>query len=164
MDDIIKLVAKYRNKGVLVDTNILVLLFVGATNRDRIERFKRTQQFIPADYDTLEQFLGCFSQIVVTPNILTEVNSLLNQLGEPERGQCLALFGQGISGFDERYVISREIATQAIFGRFGLTDTGILEAAKGRHLVLTDDLRLAVNLQALGVDTVNFNNIRTLNW
>ncbi len=164
MDDIIKLVAKYRNKGVLVDTNILVLLFVGATNRDRIERFKRTQQFIATDYDTLTQLLVGFSQIVVTPNILTEVNSLLNQLGEPERGQCLAIFGQGISDLNEQYVNSQGIATQPLFMRFGLTDTGIVEAAKGKYLVLTDDLRLAVNLQSLGVDTVNFNNIRALDW
>ncbi len=164
MEQIAQLINQYRNKGVLIDTNILLLLFVGLTNRDRIERFKRTQQFTPSDYDTLTQLLGCFSPIVVTPNILTEVNSLLNQLGEPERSQCLGLFGQGILGFDEQYVMSRSIVTQAIFGRFGLTDTGIVEAAKGRYLVLTDDLRLAVNLQSLGVDTVNFNNIRALNW
>jgi hypothetical protein len=164
MDDIIKLVAKYRNKGVLVDTNILVLLFVGATNRDRIAQFKRTQQFIPADYDTLNQVLQGFSKIVVTPNILTEVNSLLGQLGEPERGRCLAIFGQAIAGLDERYVVSQAVVAQDEFARFGLTDTGIVAAAKGAYLVLTDDLRLAVHLQTVGVDTVNFNNLRALGW
>jgi hypothetical protein len=74
------------------------------------------------------------------------------------------LFGQGISRLNEQYVSSQGIAAQEYFVRFGLTDTGIVEAAKGRYLVLTDDLRLAVQLQALGVDTVNFNNIRTINW
>jgi rRNA-processing protein FCF1 len=164
MEQIAQLINRYRNKGILIDTNILLLLFVGSTNRERIQRFKRTQQFIPADYDTLEDFLKPFPQIVVTPNILTEVNSLLNQLGEPERTQCLAIFGRGISGFDEQYVPSREIVAQDIFVRFGLTDTSILAAAKDRYLVLTDDLRLAQHLQSLDVDTVNFNNIRTLNW
>lgn len=164
MEQIAQLINQYRNKGVLVDTNILVLLFIGLTNRDRIEKFKRTQQFIAADYDTLTKLLEGFAQIVVTPNVLTEVNSLLNQLSGPERGKCLALFGRGIAGFDEQYVMSREIAAQDMFVRLGLTDAGIVEAAKGRYLVLTDDLRLAVQLQTVGVDTVNFNNIRPLNW
>jgi predicted nucleic acid-binding protein len=164
MEDIARLINQYRNKGVLVDTNILVLLFVGATNRDRIEKFKRTQQFIPEDYDLLVQLLKSFSVIVVTPNVLTEVNSLLNQLGEPERGRCLAIFGQAIAELNERYVISREVVLREEFGRFGLTDIGIAAAAQDKYLVLTDDLRFAVQLQAMGIDTVNFNNLRILGW
>ena len=39
------LFARYRQKGILVDTNILLLLFVGSVNRKRISQFKRTQQF-----------------------------------------------------------------------------------------------------------------------
>jgi hypothetical protein len=36
------LIEKHRAKGVLVDTNLLVLLLVGAVNKQRIPRFKRT--------------------------------------------------------------------------------------------------------------------------
>lgn len=42
--------ARYRQKGILVDTNILLLWFVGAVNRDRISQFKRTQKFSPEDF------------------------------------------------------------------------------------------------------------------
>jgi len=36
------LLEKHRGKGVLVDTNLPVLLLVGLVNRSRITRFKRT--------------------------------------------------------------------------------------------------------------------------
>jgi rRNA-processing protein FCF1 len=164
MNEIESLFSQYRQKGVLVDTNILLLYFVGATSRERISRFNRTQNFTPEDYDLLLQVLDYFQTIATTPNVLTEVNSLANQLGEPERSQCFMLFAQNISILEETYVESREIVTDQQFTRFGLTDCGILRFAKDRYLVLTDDLRLADYLQRQGVDTVNFNNLRVLGW
>ncbi|WP_375515918.1 hypothetical protein [uncultured Nostoc sp.] len=46
------------------------------------------------DYELLLAFIASFQKLVITPNILTEVNSLANQLGEPERSQCFAIFTQ----------------------------------------------------------------------
>ncbi|CAC5340081.1 MULTISPECIES: hypothetical protein [Planktothrix] len=40
----------------------------------------------------------------------------------------------------------------------------IISLAGDRYLVLTDDLRLAHYLQKIGIDTVNFNNIRVYGW
>jgi rRNA-processing protein FCF1 len=158
------LFARYRNRELLIDTNILLLYFVGSVNRARISEFKRTQQFVPEDYDTLLKIIDYFSKIVTTPNILTEVNSLANQLGEPERSQCFAIFGQDTSRLDEFYTESRVIAQNAKFIKFGLTDCGILNLVRDRYLVLTDDLRLANYLQKEGIDTINFNNIRVYGW
>ena len=158
-----QLVAKYARKGIVVDTNLLLLLFVGYTNRERIQRFSRTEKFTPSDYDVLGNFLNNFSKIVVTPNILTEVNSMLNQLGDPERSQCAGLFGQLISNYDEQYVVSQEVSRQESFVRFGLTDCGIMNVAKDQYLVITEDLKLAYHLQSMGIDVINFNHIRILN-
>lgn len=159
------LFARYRQKGILIDTNILLLYFVGTVNRERISRFNRTQQFVPEDYDLLVQVLDYFQKVITTPNILTEVNSLANQLGEPERSQCFAIFAQGISVvLDEFYIESRLMATSERFTKFGLTDCGILNLAREQYLVLTDDLKLAVYLQKEGIDTINFNNIRVYGW
>ncbi len=36
--------------------------------------------------------------------------------------------------------------------------------AKNKYLVLTDDLKLGNYLQKVGIDTINFNNIRTYGW
>ena len=154
----------YRQRGILIDTNILLLHFVGTVNRERISRFNRTEKFIPEDYDLLQRILTYFQTIVTTPNILTEVNSLANQLGEPERSQCFSIFSEIISNMNESYIESRTITKTKNFAKFGLTDCGILNLARGKYLVLTDDLKIANYLQKVGIDAINFNNIRTLGW
>ena len=158
------LFSRYKQKGILVDTNILLLLFVGTVNRQRISQFNRTEKFTPEDYDILQKILDYFQKISTTPSILTEVNSLANQLGEPERSQCLLIFSQIIPNLDENYIESKTIATTEKFAKFGLTDCGIINLARDKYLVLTDDFKLASYLQSIGIDTINFNNIRPFGW
>ncbi len=160
-----ELLKKYRQKGILIDTNILLLWFIGGVNRSRISKFKRTNQFIPEDYDLLLEILSYFTKIVTTPNILTEVNSLANQLGEPERSQCFSVFAQGVFQLDEFCIESTTVVNNTKFTKFGLTDCGISNLASGdKYLVLTDDFPLSNYLQKSGIDTINFNNIRNYGW
>jgi rRNA-processing protein FCF1 len=153
-------VAKYATKGILVDTNILLLYCVGTLDPRLIGTFKRTNTFAVEDFDLLVKFQALFAKVVTTPNILTEVNSFGAQLGEPVKGNWFRQFAGHIEVFDERPVISREVAQGDQFSRFGLTDLGILEVATGRFLVLTDDFRLSQFLTAKGIDVVNFNHLR----
>lgn len=164
MDDVQKLFNRYRNKGILIDTNILLLLIVGSSNRKRISQFKRTQQFIPEDYDLLIKLINLFYKIIITPNILTEVNSLTNQIGEPERSKCVTIFAQLISEIEECYLSSQETVKNNGFIKFGLTDCGIIELSKNQYLVLTDDLKLSNYLQKLEIDSINFNHLRFYLW
>jgi hypothetical protein len=161
-DHVLQLVDRYRSRGVLVDSNLLVLYFVGAYKRELVPRFKRTKQFMVQDYDLLLYFLSNFRQIVTTPNILTEVNFLLGQLGEPFNIHCRKEFGARIALLGEHYVPSADAAGLEQFPRLGLTDAGIACLAKGSHLVLTDDAKLAVFLDRTQIDVVNFNHLRAL--
>ena len=164
MSETINQLQRYRQAGILVDTNILLLLFIGAFDRDLIQRFKRTRQFTVEDYATLISILGRFDKIATTPHILTEVSNLSGQLAEPARSEYFKKFSSDITLLEEENVASRDVATMQEFVRFGLTDTGIIRLARGRYLVLTDDFRLSQYLQSVGVDVVNFNHIRTANW
>lgn len=158
------LIAKYRNNGILVDTNILLLYVVGLTNQQRIPLFKRTNRFIAKDFDTLRQLLRQFPTVVTTPSILTEVSNLSGQLNEPERSTCMGLFADEIQEIEEYYIPSRETAKDGKFQRFGLTDCGIAQISLSQYLVLTDDLPLSAYLSNQGIDTLNFNNIRKFGW
>jgi len=162
MTEVEALLAKYQSKGILIDTNIFLLYLVGTVNRERISKFKRTNQFLPEDYDLLLQIVNGFKKVITTPNIMTEVNSLANQLGEPERSQCLNIFAVIITNISEEYIDSSIVAQHSLFARFGLTDCGIMCVAKDKYLVLTDDLKLALYLQAQEIDSINFNNLRAL--
>ncbi len=165
MKDVINaLFLRYRQRGILIDTNILLLYFVGFVNRKRISQFNRTEKFVPEDFDLLVRIFSFFQKIVTTPNILTEVNSLMNQLGEPERSRCYTIFAQRVTVLDELYCATCDVVQVDKFSKFGLTDSGIVQATKGKYLVLTDDLRLASYLQSLEIDVINFNNVRVFGW
>lgn len=161
---VVSLVNKHRKSGVLVDTNLLLLYFVGSFNQEEIPKFKRTKQFAIEDYATLHDFLALFKTIVTTPNILTEVNSFSNQLAEHLKPGYFEVFAEGITLLDERYTPSSDISTMSEFHRFGLTDAGILHIARNEYLVLTDDFRLSQYLQTKQVSVLNFNYIRPYNW
>lgn len=162
--DVQELLCQYATKGILVDTNIMLLFFVGTLNRERIAKFKRTQQFTPRDYDLLISTLLGFQTIVTTPNIVTEVSSLINQLGEPERSGCYRIFAERVASLEEVFLPSRDIASlEWPFVKYGLTDYGIAKISQNKYLVLTDDLRFTYYLNSQGIDTVNFNNLRSDN-
>jgi rRNA-processing protein FCF1 len=158
------LFAKYKQRGILIDTNILLLWFVGNVNPGRISQFNRTEKFLTQDYEFLINILTYFSKIVTTPNVLTEVNSLINQIGEPERSQCYSVFAQEITKLNESYIESTDAVQLDVFNKYGLTDCGIVAVARDEYLVLTDDFKLSGYLEKVGIDTVNFNHIRIYNW
>jgi hypothetical protein len=158
------LIGKYAQKGILIDTNILLMYVIGSYDKELIPRFKRTSEFAIEDYDTLLSLLVHFERHVATPNILTEVNSLSGQLGEPARSECFKLFAEKVLLIDEQYIESRLITNKEGFIKFGLTDIGIMSLAKGKYLVLTDDFRLSQFLQTRGSDVINFNHVRLFGW
>ena len=164
MDEIEKLILSYRTKGVLVDSNLLLVYCVGMYDPTRIWRFKRTAAFSTDDFHLLARLMRFFEKVVTTPNILTEVNSLSNQLAEPGRSHYYAEFSKQIDSLDEHYLNSAQISTGDFFQRFGLTDSGIAELAPGKFLVLSDDFKLVTHLQSIGIDAINFNHIRALGW
>jgi len=164
MEHIAQLLSKYKSKGVLIDSNLLLVYCVGAYDPDRLARFKRTATFTTDDFELLTQFFRFFEKVVTTPNILTEVNSLSNQLSEDLKAAYYPEFAKQISVLEERYVPSAEVSALASFDRLGLTDLGIAELVRDKYLVLSDDLKLITHLQSIGVDAINFNHIRDFGW
>jgi hypothetical protein len=163
MLDALSLIQKHRGRGVLVDTNLLVLLFVGTVNRNRIERFKRTDAFTVADYDLLMRLLGLFDRVLATPHVLAQVSDLTDLHG-PELDRVRAVFRRFVEEVEEHWDASREIVTDPIFTRLGLTDAAIARVCSQGVLVLTADSGLQLALQDRGLDAVNFNHIRGLGW
>jgi|tagenome__1003787_1003787.scaffolds.fasta_scaffold19297427_1 hypothetical protein len=163
-DSLENLLSRHRGGSILIDTNILLLLFVGAFDRKLIPVFKRTATFLPEDFDLLLRLIGMIPKIVTTPHVLAEVNSLSGQLGEPKRTEYFARFVTQVGLLDERYVASASAAAHAAFPRIGLTDAGILSLAGKKLLVLTDDFRFSSFLAAANADHINFNHIRSMVW
>src|SRR4051794_28125217 len=76
------LLQKHRAKGVLLDTNLLVLLLVGSVNKHRILNFKRTGNFSIEDYDLLARLIRRFSKLITTPHLLSQASDLTDLPGK----------------------------------------------------------------------------------
>jgi len=156
-DYLLKLIQKYKQKGLLVDTNILLLYIVGIVNVDLIRNFSRTANFTENDFYLVEKFINFFAVNITTPHILTEVSDLLGNRIELQ----LAL-GKYIELIEEKFLESKQITRTKTFLQFGLADTAITETAKNSYLVVTDDNPLFGYLVNQKIDAVNLDQIRMI--
>ncbi|MBM4325760.1 MAG: hypothetical protein FJ118_01240 [Deltaproteobacteria bacterium] len=156
------LLVQCRKRTALVDSNLLLLYFIGKYDLNYVGKFKRTKSFSLKDFAVLQQLIRSFKHTVTTLNILTEVINFAGQLGEPAREQCLAKIAEEIKLVPEEYVPSTLASQHPYFAKCGLTDAVIMHAASNKHMVVTTDFTLASLLEAQTIDVINFNHIRTL--
>jgi len=156
------LLTKYRSKGTLIDANLLLLYFVGCYDPQLIPRFKRTKIFTIDDFPIIERIFDYFDFVVTTPNILTEVSNLSNQLTGKTKQGYFEEFGRRLVVLEEKYSPSSLASEDPYFTSCGLTDSGVIRISAKEYLVITDDFRLSNILHSLGVDVINFNHLRVL--
>lgn len=149
---------RYRGKSILLDANLLLLLLIGAFQRERISTFKRTAQFSVDEFEVLRSLVSQFRTIITTPHLLTEVSNLANSLPEYVKEAWAAHFAAQIGTLLEVFYPASEIIAESAFNAFGLSDAAIQKASKGT-LVLTDDFRLSGYLRSLGFATLNFREV-----
>jgi len=164
ISEIKRVIAVYRDKGVLIDANLLVLFVVGLFDKRLISNFKHTKQFTPEDFKTLEAFLDNFKVFITTPNIVTEVSNLCGHLHEDKREGYSKVFSSLIKNLKEHYIMSAEVCEMKEFFKLGITDAGVVRLADKDFLVLTDDFALSQALQKQGISVFNFNHLRLLGW
>jgi len=156
----------YQPKGLLLDSNLLVLLIIGSLEAKRIETFRRTrnQGFTQQDYLLLQRVSVAFAKMVTTPHILTETVNFVRELDGHVGDSALQLTSKLIQCFKERRPESKKLVQSDFFPRFGLTDTAILDLPPKKYLVLSVDAPLVIALQKKGIHAINFNHIRQTNW
>jgi hypothetical protein len=115
-----ELVNRFRSKGALVDTNLLLLLLIGSYDRALVgERgFKRVAKYTVEDFATLVLFLRHFKRSVTTPHILTEVSNLAGQLPDDHKSRCFKTFVGTFQTFAELHVSSLLAASREEFPLF----------------------------------------------
>ena len=155
------LINRYRRQGIMIDTNLLLMLVIGDTDESVIRTFKRTQRFSPDDYHVLQNVITRFDQQITTSHILTEVSNLAGQLTGDLRQAVYISFQTQINTMNEVSVDAKHIVDTSMFSQFGITDTAIYLASKDRFLVITTDSPLYGYLIGNGVDAINFNHLLT---
>src|SRR5947209_994824 len=126
-------------QAVALDTNVLVLLIVGLTSKNYIQRHSRTRQFTKKDFELLRVILASFSDAVVTPTTLAELSNLLDEGYDPMRLQIWSQFKSLVKSTQELYVASGDLSDRDEFIRLGLADCSMLELARQGATVLSTD-------------------------
>lgn len=148
---------KYYNKGILVDTGPLLLLVVGLYDQGKIEQFARTRVHTIEHFNILNSLLADFRKVVTTPHILTEVCDLLGKFSSPiKEDVLLKSLAPCMDRMEEKYIESSELGKTPSFRTLGLADSSIVNNAKGKYLVLTEDLPLYDHLKKNKIAAVNF--------
>jgi hypothetical protein len=145
-------------RGYFIDSNLLLLYIVGSQGRDLIARHRRLEGYSVTDYELLIDFLALASEVLVTPNTLTETSNLIRQHREPQRSQLMGRLRAVIQDSQEVSVASLEAADNPVFESFGLTDAVLLEVATAQTPLLTVDsglCRAVLEANGLGA-AVNF--------
>jgi hypothetical protein len=161
--ELAELIARYRTKGVLVDTSLLVLLAVGIYLPGRITSFKRTKQYTIEDFYLVINLIHEFERRITTPHLLTEAHSFARQLEKREYDGLAAAFRKLIKEMFEIHVPATDVISEKSYPRLGLADSAIIKASPG-VLVLTADAGLESELSRLGRHAININHLRTEYW
>ena len=130
------LIAYHGARGLLVDTNLLLVYAIGLFDRKSVGQHKRTRQYSGEDFDLLKRFIDPFRRIVTTPHILAELSNLAN-IGRTRRlGAQIAVLLETIRRTKELYVEKDTLLELDCFPELGVADAGILELAKRDHRLI----------------------------
>ncbi len=159
-------VAWRARKGILIDTNLLILFLVGSYDVGFIERCRRTSKYIADDYFLVKSIIAKAQKIIVSPHILSEVSNLtFTEFSEPGLTKYIAQVVEYIEAAKEDYRHKNFLKESNLLKVLGFTDVSIIEAAKHKeYLVFTDDLRLHQLLLANHCASLNLNHLRAGAW
>ncbi len=156
---------KNKYKGLIIDTNLLLLFLVGSYDENQILSFNRLKKFSKEDFYLIDKFVTLFSdKILITPHIITEICNLSDSLNKNKNYGFFKFLETQIEKYKEENLFSITLIKNdnAAFYKFGLADSGIIDLAKQNSLVVTDDLALYHMIIERGFDALNFTRLMDL--
>lgn len=148
-------------KKLILDTNLLLLLLIGACDKNFLRGCDCTKKYTDNDHDLLLKMLRFFeSEVVITPHILAEFSNLLRRdIKEPKLHYCLTTIMDRLKNYKEEHIsLERLLGTKvSILILLGFSDMSIIEAAKKIDaVILTDDIGLSVYADSSQIPNIRF--------
>jgi hypothetical protein len=147
--------------AVVVDTNLLLLLVVGASSKAFIAMHRRLNGYTAADFELLTLLISEFSEIVLLPHIVAETSNFVRNIGNPARSKVQLTLKTLILTTIELPIASAFGALRYEFLELGITDAVILHLCGMdldgiRPTLITVDSSLADNASALGYQVIDY--------
>jgi rRNA-processing protein FCF1 len=143
-------------RDVIIDTNILILFLAGQINENRIKNYTRNSLYTKEDYYLLLNILSNYDRIITSPNILTEVDNILNRLTGEDKYRYLILIKAIYKQTIEKYIRTETVSQNWYFDTLGITDSAILMMAKESELLISGDSSLCDYAKSLNIKTFDF--------
>lgn len=135
----------------IIDSNTLVVLIVGLIDPRLFKNHKRTSIYDEEDFLELLSIIGNLDRIVILSNVWAEVDNLLNDFSGNYKYQYITNISNLIKLTTEKYIPSITVIDKDEFYELGLTDSLLLEEAKGCQLLITSDSKLSDYALASGI-------------
>lgn len=140
---------------IILDTNILIILIIGMINPDLISKNKRTSIYNEQDYINILNFISN-KEIVVLPNIWTELDNLLNNYYDNMYNNLyIQSFKKVVQKASEKYLKTNSVVNEYYFSQIGLTDSLIIQCAKDCDFLMTADSKLSDYAKSCGINVVD---------
>jgi hypothetical protein len=155
----------FRNarRGIIFDTNILLVFLVGLLDRSSISSFKRTASYSEEDFEILARIASAFPRLTTTPHVLTEVCNHGDSYNNASRNIYPTII-HFIENTKERRTDAKTAITFAHFPVLGIADTTLFHASLNGHCVVTDDMTCHNFIEDAGGLSLNFNHLRSAKW
>ena len=148
-------------KGLLLDSNLLLVWVVAQLGPECVEQFKRTSSYSANDVEGIRETISRYAQVYTTPHVIVEVSNLLRHLGEDRRHEARIALAAFVDRTPEHFVESAEVVMTQAYLKLGVTDAALYSIANRHDLVLlTADLELYHYASGLGVEAININHLR----
>lgn len=157
-------ISDYRNSGILLDTNVLLLLWAHQFDEELIGK-KKLEKYTVDDAELLANCVKQFSRILTTSSILAEVSNLAGLMLSGNKKQQLfermyGFFNTPCADGAVHCSVHGAVLPQHTFVQLGYTDASIICVAQAPHFLLTDDLDLFLDAQKHSIPTINFTHMR----
>jgi hypothetical protein len=155
------LVERHKGKPMLLDSNLLVVVFIGLWRQDLVGKRATGDEYSMRDVEFLGGLLEEAKPWMLTPHLLTEVDNLLERVGESQAPNCRAFVGTLLERLTEVRPRAVKLVRADHFPRLGIADAAVLRVAR-RHgcLVVTSDHPLYLELVRGGQAAIYYPMVR----
>jgi predicted nucleic acid-binding protein len=143
-------------RDVIIDTNIFILFLAGQINENKIQNYTRNSLYTKEDYYFLLNIVVNYDRIITSPNILTEVDNILNRITGEDKYKYLIIVKNIYKQTIEKYIETEAVSKNWFFDTLGITDASILMMAKECELLISGDSSLCDYAKSLNIKTFDF--------
>ncbi len=123
---------------IVLDSNSFLLFVIGLIDPKRISKDKRLSLFDEADYYKLTELIIDYSNLIILPNIWTEVDNIMNRSVGEFKNRYIEISKDLAKKIKENYLASSIGFESDTIYDLGLTDSLLLEWIKEKgHTLYT---------------------------